>query len=168
MRCSEAAVEPSEPTLISSTDCTTITEVESVHGCPLGCARDRTGAACANRGQCVWEKAGATCRCDPGTTGAACDEDINGGPAARARWRFAIIVLVVSLCAAVVAARCVAFRKRRLATLRARGTYATVDADDDGDGVELGASMPFDPFPYEDDAVEEFDAPPGTGGRRDE
>ena len=55
-----------------------------------------------------------------------------------------------------------------LATLRARGTYATVDADDDADGVELGASMPFDPFPYEDDAVEEFDAPPGTGGRRDE
>ena len=73
VRCSESAVEPSEPTLISSTDCTTITEVESVHGCPLGCARDRTGAACANRGQCVWEKAGATCRCDPGTTRAACD-----------------------------------------------------------------------------------------------
>ena len=92
-----------------------------MHGCPLGCARDRTGAACSNRGQCVWEKAGATCRCDPGTTGAACDEDVNGGPRARARWRFAIIVLVVSLCAAVVAARCVAFRKRRLATLRARG-----------------------------------------------
>ena len=168
VRCAEGAVEPSEPTLISSADCATITEVESVHGCPLGCARDRQGAACSNRGQCVWEKTGAACRCDPGTTGAACDEDINGGPAARARWRFAIIVLVVSLCAAVVAARCVAFRKRRLATLRARGTYATVDADDDADGVELGASMPFDPFPYEDDAVEEFDAPPGTGGRRDE
>ena len=168
VRCSESAVEPSEPTLISSADCSTITEVESVHGCPLGCARDRTGAACSNRGQCVWEKTGAACRCDPGTTGAACDEDVNGGPAARARWRFAIIVLVVSLCAAVVAARCVAFRKRRLATLRARGTYATVDADDDADGVELGASMPFDPFPYDDDDHEEFDAPPGTGGQRDE
>ena len=44
VRCSESAVEPSEPTLISSTDCATITEVESVHGCPLGCARDRAGA----------------------------------------------------------------------------------------------------------------------------
>ena len=33
VRCSESAVEPSEPTLISSTDCATITEVESVHGC---------------------------------------------------------------------------------------------------------------------------------------
>ena len=118
-----------------------------MHGCPLGCARDRTGAACSNRGQCVWAKTGAACRCDPGTTGAACDEDVNGGPAARARWRFAIIVLVVSLCAAVVAARCVAFRKRRLATLRARGTYATVDADDDADGVELGCVDALSPVP---------------------
>lgn len=168
VRCAPSAVAPSAPKLVSASDCSTITEVESVHGCPLGCARDRAGAACAGRGQCVWD-GGAVCRCDPGTTGTACAEDVNGGPAARARWRFAVVVLVVALCAAVVAARCVAFRKRRLATLRARGTYATVDADaaDDEDHVELGASLPFDPFPYEDDH-EQFDAPPGSAGRRDE
>ena len=110
----------SEPTLISSTDCTTITEVESVHGCPLGCARE-DGRGLRKQGPVRLGESGRRVPLRPRARRAPpATRILMGARGRRARYA-AIIVLVVSLCAAVVAARCVAFRKRRLATLRAGG-----------------------------------------------